>query len=28
VEADPGLIFSDEPARTWERAVARFSTEL
>lgn len=28
VEADPGLIFSEEPARTWERAVARFSTEL
>jgi putative transcriptional regulator len=28
VEADPGLIFSEEPSRTWERAVARFSTEL
>lgn len=28
VEADPGLIFSKEPARTWERALARFSTEL
>ena len=28
VKADPELIFSDEPARTWERAVARFSTDL
>jgi putative transcriptional regulator len=28
VEADPVLIISEEPARTWERAVARFSTEL
>lgn len=28
VEADPDLIFSEEPARTWERAMARFSTEL
>ena len=28
VEADPELIFSEEPSRTWERAVARFSTEL
>ena len=28
VEADPDLIFSEEPARTWERALSRFTTEL
>ena len=28
VAADPSLIFSAEPARTWERAVALHSTEL
>lgn len=28
VAADPDLIFSDTPALTWERAIARFSTEL
>ena len=28
VEADPDLIFSEEPARAWERALARFGTDL
>jgi len=28
VAADPSLVFSAEPARTWERAVALFGTEL
>ena len=28
VAADPALVFSAEPARTWERAVALHSTEL
>ena len=28
VEADPDLIFSEEPARTWEQALSRFTTEL
>ena len=28
VDADPALVFSAEPGRTWERAVARHGTEL
>lgn len=28
VAADPGLIFNDEPARTWERAVVRYTPDL
>ncbi|HEX9770672.1 MAG TPA: YqgE/AlgH family protein [Kiloniellales bacterium] len=28
VASDPSLLFSAEPARTWERAVALFGTEL